>query len=376
MTHSVLKKSGLATAIASLAISSALVAPAKAGQIEQEIINNVIQNILQNVRDQIQRRRIVAPPGRFQFTGEEDSDFDKRNPFAVNDPSNPFAALAYAKSPVMAAPALPVWIYGVNGIVSGDNSSTVLTVTRSVTGTGAVDVTKIGIFTATDALTFVGTGSGTWSRTWGGANLITDTSTGTGSGTLAYVNGGFSADFTTAASWTHVDRVLLGPLPPDSSSLSYTGNAQYKWDLPYTFWIEPTVGVTYTEAYTANFGTKIGDATEVHGGVRTGFETKWMGYTVQPSGSAALFKIVDQSGAGIGGAGVGGVPGNGLPIANAGVADLGYGVRTSGKINVIWTQNFSSYLEGHGAWVNGIKHVGFVGTQSYGMMGGLRYSWQ
>lgn len=375
MSYSISKKTGLAIAIASLALSSALVSPAAAGQVEQEITQNIIQNILQNVRDQIQRRRLVTTPGRLQFTGEE-SELDKKNPFAVNDPSNPFAALAYAKSPVMAAPALPVWLYGVNAIGSGDNTSTVASVTRSVTGTGAVDVTKIGIFSATDALTFVGTGSGTWSRTWTGPPLqITDTTTATGSGTLAYLNGGFSADFTTLASWTRVDRVLFGALPPDSSSVAYTGNVQYRWDLPYTFWIEPTVGVTYTEAYTANFGTKIGDATEVHGGVRSGFETKWMGYTVQPSGSAAVFKLVDQNGAGLGG--IAGLPiVNGVANPNAGITDVGYGVRTSGKINVIWTDNFSSFLEAHGAWVNGLRHVGFIGSQSYGMMGGLRYTWQ
>lgn len=367
MSHSVLKKAGLATAVASLAFSSALVAPAQAGPVEQEITQAVIQNILQNVRDQIQRRRLLTTgPGRMQFSGEE-GDFDKRNPFASNDPSNPFAALAYAKSPIMAAPALPVWIYGINGIVSGDHSSTVATVTRSITGTGAIDVTKIGIFTATDALTFVGTGSGTWSRIFGGIALEMDTSTGTGAGTLAYVNGGFSADFTVSAAWTHVDRVLFGPLPPDSSALSYTGNMQYRWDLPLGFWIEPTVGVTYTEAYTANFGTKVGDATEVHAGGRAGFEAKWMGYTIQPSWGGQWFEIVDQNGVGQGGIGA---------VAPLAGADLGRGIRTSGKINVIWTQNFSSYLEGHGSWVNGVQTRGFVGSQAYGMMGGIRYTWQ
>ena len=84
-----------------------------------------------------------------------------------------------------------------------------------------------------------------------------------------------------------------------------------------------------------------------------------------PTLSGAVFKIVEQSGIT--------TPGGVVAI---GGADTGLGGRGSGKINVIWTQNFSSYLEAHGAWVNGIKHVGFVGSQSYGMMGGLRYTWQ
>ena len=77
--------------------------------------------------------------------------------------------------------------------------------------------------------------------------------------------------------------------------MSYTGNAQYRFEFPYTVWFEPTAGVTYTELYTANFGTKFGDTTEVHGGGRVGFETKWMGYTVQPVLSGQVFKIVDSN---------------------------------------------------------------------------------
>jgi hypothetical protein len=57
------------------------------------------------------------------------------------------------------------------------------------------------------------------------------------------------------------------------------------------------------------------------------------------------------------------------------MAETGLGVRGSGKINVIWTPHFSSYLEVHGSGVNGTKTVGFVATQTAGAMGGLRYTW-
>jgi hypothetical protein len=357
-------KACLATAAVSLTLSYGLVTPAAAQSVQQQVINNVIQNILQNVRDQIQGRRVLPPPGMMRFSVEEPA-FDNRNPFAANDSGNPFQALAYAKAPAMAVAPAPVWLYGVNAVGSGDKSQTIFTNTTIVTATGAVDVTKIGIFSATDALTFVGTGSGSWSHQTGIA--LMDSNTATGSGTLSYLNGGFSADFTTSASWTRVDLVALGiAAPADSSSLSYTGNVQYKYDLLYSFWIEPTVGVTYTEAYTANFGTKIGDATEVHTGGRVGTEMKWMGFTVQPSLSGAVFKIVDQNGVGAGGPGA---------IPAIGMAETGLGVRGSGKINVIWTPHFSSYLEVHGSGVNGTKTVGFVATQTAGAMGGLRYTW-
>ena len=51
------------------------------------------------------------------------------------------------------------------------------------------------------------------------------------------------------------------------------------------------------------------------------------------------------------------------------------GGRGSGKITVLWTPNFSSYLEVHGSGTAGTKTVPFVNaTQVYGAQGGLRYT--
>jgi hypothetical protein len=63
--------------------------------------------------------------------------------------------------------------------------------------------------------------------------------------------------------------------------MSYTWNAQYRFDFQYGIFFEPTGGVTYTDLFTANFGTHIGNSTEVHLGGRVGTEMKWMGFTVQ-----------------------------------------------------------------------------------------------
>ena len=136
--------------------------------IPQEVVGNVIQNIIQNVRDQIQHRRIVAPAGTMRFSGET-SDFDGRDPFASRGVNNPFSALAYAKAPPLAAPPLSAWLYGANLVGSGDKGSTFGTETSVATVTGAFDVTKIGVFTATDALTFIGTGSHSWSHAFTGS---------------------------------------------------------------------------------------------------------------------------------------------------------------------------------------------------------------
>jgi hypothetical protein len=153
--------------------------------------------------------------------------------------------------------------------------------------------------------------------------------------------------------------------PADSSSISYTGNAQYRFDFPYSVWIEPTAGVTYTEVYTQNFGTKFADNTEVHGGARIGTEMKWMGYIVQPTLYGAVFGVVDSNMVGL-------IPA-GLP---GGVAATGLvGGRGSGKINVIWTPNFSSYVEVHGSGASNTKTPGVGSTQTIGAQAGLRYTW-
>lgn len=338
--------------------------------IPQEVINNVIQNIIQNVRDQIQHRRVIPPPGALRFSGEE-SDFDRRDPFASRGVSNPFGALAYAKAPALAPPPPATWLYGVNLVGSGDRAQSSGVDVSVATVTGAVDVTKIGIFTASDALTFIGTGSHSWAHTFATAAFITDGSIPSTSGTLSYINGGFSTDFTALASWTHNTSNLVLGGPGDFSGVAYTWNGQYRFDFPYTVWIEPTAGVTYSESYTANFGTKTGDSTEVHGGARAGFETKWMGYTVQPSVSGQYYEIVDASGI------AGGVAIPGLGVVGGSVGT--YGVRGSGKINVLWTPQLSSYLEVHGSSITlpnkGLPAVGGLGTSIVGTQAGLRYTW-
>ncbi|MDA9510843.1 hypothetical protein XI09_40525 [Bradyrhizobium sp. CCBAU 11386] len=308
-----------------------------------------------------------------RFSGET-SDLDGRDPFASKGVSNPFSALAYAKAPPLAAPPVAAWLYGVNLVGSGDRAQTTGTDVSVATVTGAFDVTKIGIFTTSDALSFIGTGSHSWVHSFTAGSvfagpLATDGSIPSTSGTLSYINGGFSADFTALASWTHNTSNAIGAIA-DTSGVAYTVNGQYRFDFPYTVWFEPTAGVTFSETYTANFGTKTGDSTEVHGGARAGFETKWIGFTVQPSVSAQYYEIVDASGAAggvlVGGALVGGTVGT-------------YGVRGSGKINVLWTPQLSSYLEVHGSSITqpktGFPVTGGAGTSIAGTQAGLRYTW-
>ncbi|MGX4801642.1 hypothetical protein [Bradyrhizobium guangdongense] len=340
-------------AAATVSAVTLIASPVKADSVTDRIIQNVIQNILQDVRDQIQSRRLAPPtmPGRaMRFSG------DDANSFASGD--DPFSALAYAKAPLYTKappPApMPTYLYGVNLVGSADYSRSAGITTESYGVTGAIDITKIGVFSAYDAVTVIGTGSGIWSHSLG-----IDTSTAVGAGTIAYVNGGFSGDFTVDGTWTRTRLAAAGiAAPADVSGVSYAPNVQYKFDLPNSWYIEPTVGVTYTETYTANFGTKTGDSTEVHGGARFGFETMWNTVRVQPSLTLAAFSIVSQTGV------AGGVGAGGLPIAATGTGDVGG--RASGKLNFLWTDKFSSFIEAHGSTIKG--------TDAYGTSGGLRWT--
>jgi hypothetical protein len=331
------------------------VTPSKADFVTDRIIQNVIQNILQDVRDQVQTRRLTAPlaPGRSQFAGEDVN--------ALWGTDDPFAALGYAKAPAYTkappAPPAPTYIYGINAIGSGDWSRAAGITTRSLGFTGAVDFTKIGVFSANDALTIVLTGTGVWSHTLG-----TDVSTGVGAGTIAYINGGFSTDFTVDGTWTSTSMAALGIASTNGTGVSYSPNVQYKFELGDNWYIEPTVGATYTQVFTANFGNQIGDSTEVHGGARVGTETTWNGVHVQPSLKLEAFSLVAQSGGTA-------VTVNNVTVATSatnGIATGQVGGRASGKLNFIWTPAFSTFVEAHGS--------GIAGLTTLGATGGLRWT--
>src|SRR6266699_1504279 len=220
--------------VGSICATTVAITPSKADFITDRIIQNVIQNILQNVRDQIQSRRLATySPGRLQFTGE-----DANTRSSADDP---FAALAYAKSPIYTkappapAPVLPTYLYGLNLTGSADWSRSAGITTESYGAIGSIDVTKIGVFSASDAITFIGTGAGIWSH-----SILTDTTTAMGAGTIAYVNGGFSTDFTVDGTWTSVRLRTAGiaVASPDVSGVSYAPNVQYKFELPNTWFIE------------------------------------------------------------------------------------------------------------------------------------------
>src|SRR5262249_35724959 len=153
-----------------------------------------------------------------------------------------------------------------------------------------------------------------------------------GAGTIAYINGGFSTDFTVSGSWNSASgSIAVG----DTTGVSYAPNVQYKFELGNNWYIEPTVGVTYSQTFTSNFGNQTGDSTDVHGGARFGTETNWNGVRVQPSLKLEAFSVIAQSG-------VGAIPvSSGVFVPSAGLFKTGeVGGRASGKLNVLWTPAF------------------------------------
>jgi hypothetical protein len=347
------------------------------GTAQQDILNGIVSSIVTGIRDQLHQRlsfpTSVAP---LRFTGEASDDVVARNFFATQGVNDPFNALAYAKVYTKAPPpaAAPQWIYGANLVGSADEASGFNTNISVGTATGAFDITKVGIFTSNDALTFVGTASGSWARGFSVGVVDWTSTTPAGSGTLAYLNGAWSADLTVLASGTNYNAAPTFIQPTNNSIVSVTGNGQYRFDFPYSVFVEPTGGFTYNSVYTSSFGTWAADYTDLHAGARAGTEMKWMGFTIEPTVSGSIFRIVDNS------ISTNPLTGGILPA----VPNPGWGFRGSGKVTVMWTPQFSSFLEGHASGVAGIKVLANPAAaffqesgvlQTTGVQAGVRYTW-
>jgi hypothetical protein len=352
-----LRRAIVALLFGTVCLPSFAVIPAKADPSEtaREVVNGVIQSVIQSIRDEI-RMRLAHPVGApLRFNGEPD------DPAAASIYNDAFRALGYMPpkaSPPAPTPA-PSWLFGATGTGSYDynhsSAGGINTHTNSFTVTGGLDATRIGVFGASDALTFVATGSDSFARA-DIANAAGVTSTTPGiAGTVSYLNGGFSTDFTVNGQWTH-------SLGMTTTAVSYTPNAQYRFDLPNAWWWEPTIGDTYTQTSLPG-GLGNTHTNEVHGGVRVGTETPWYGVRVQSQVEGDVFNITDQS--------VPTVPGGAaLPAGTPGSTPSQQG-KTGGRGSVrftfLWTDHFSTYIEGH---IHGIDD-----TLGEGVTGALRYTW-
>jgi len=333
-------------------------------KITQEAVKQTIDNVIENVRDNVRRQAQPSPPETTSPDGgsgtpRKDSFMPGRGKGSASDPGQSSSIPYGGPGGGSTGPAAREWLYGASLIGSGDRGISLNTSVSVATVAGAVDVTRLGVFSASDALTFIATGLNSWTTVRLDGLKDVNSSVPSTSATLSYLNGGFSTDFSVIASWTPATILWV----QDASAIGYTANFQYRVDAPHALWFEPTLGVTYGEQFNGSFAEKASTSTEIHGGLRFGTETRWMGYKVQPTVSAVAFKVVDQSGAAI-------------QIWNPTLQNMvnpagAVGVRGSAKMTVLWKENFSSYLDFHASTMSSPD---MSNIQVLGVQGGLRYS--
>ena len=168
--------------------------------------------------------------------------------------------------------------------------------TRTGGGLGGVDVTKIGVFSASDAAV-VGILGGYSS----GYTRNNDRSTGRVEGGSVgwysvYVNGGFSINSVSKVDFfdsTSTSAVNFTRFRLDNFNTSTSIN--YKFTLG-TWWLEPTAGVSGTWASYDNaafaLGMRNGQQVRVQGGLRIGTSTDWNGIRIEPTLLGQLYSDV------------------------------------------------------------------------------------
>lgn len=337
-------------ALALMGVTSLAPFPAFAGSdvavlAANNAIQSGIQSAIQNIRDQIQGRRRIALPGR--LTRGFSSD-----PFA--EAFDPFEAMAYGKGglvtkapprPTTVDPTYFISIWGQGSVDREERDITFLGLTTNTTSTsltsiGGLDVVRIGLFNAADALVLGGLGSYTSTDSDAtAAGLTTNTRAKTPGGAfyMAYINGGFSFDFSYTHNWTSTDGTVAGVAfaGADSDSQAFIGNVQYRFDLPQQWWWEPTAGVTYTIVSVDTPGFADGHTWRLQAGARVGTEWAYGAVKVQPSLQGLVFSDVEVVTPGPPGAVIAG-PTDEHYVWGKGI----------GKVNLQWTDKFSTSLEG------------------------------
>jgi hypothetical protein len=272
-----------------------------------------------------------------------------------NVPYDPIEALGYAKggmvtkAPPAPAVAASSWYFAGWGQGSYDHENrdvrflgaTISSRTTSITGLGGFDIMKIGISSDSDALVIGFMGMGTSTRTHLAPADSTRSST-PGAGVYAsYINGGFSVDFSFLANFTNTDGVAGGVAFTNHDTDSYvtSANVQYKFEMPNNWWYEPTVGLSHTRMYqdlhVAGVFLTDGQQWRFQGGVRAGTEWTYGAVKVQPTltGLAYTDAAVETP--------------HPLGVAFVGPTDEHYlWGKGIGKVNVQWTDKFSTYVEG------------------------------
>ncbi len=244
------------------------------------------------------------------------------------------------KAPPRPTPASPSYFYSVWGMGSVDHEHRtgpfVGITTNTYTAIGGADLLRIGINSSSDALLIGILGSGSRSHVNTVLGNTTTATTPAGGAYAAYINGGFSADASFIASFTRARGVEGGVAFNNRDTDSYTtsANLQYKYDLNPNWWVEPTVGWSYTQSSFNAVGFIDGHTVRLQGGARVGTEWIYGTVKVQPTLTGIAYSDVIL---------VGPHPfGAAIAVIEEGKL-FGKG---AAKINFVWTDKFSTFVEG------------------------------
>jgi hypothetical protein len=130
-----------------------------------------------------------------------------------------------------------------------------------------------------------------------------------------------------------------GAVPRDTDTWNVSFNMQYKYDLSPDWWVEPTVGFAVTKQRAnsplAGFGLTDGGSRRFQGGVRVGTEWSYGTIKIQPTLAGYAYSDVNVEVIRIVGS------------TFIGGTDQGYlWGKGIGKVNVQWTDKFSTSIEG------------------------------
>lgn len=338
-------------------------------------VQTVVLSQQQNVRDFVQSfvRSILADPRRLPGGGPSD-ELQRRvqrfsgeaDPYAWGH--DPFAALAlgYNKAPGKGPAPIPktyfisTWAQGAH---DHERRTTMFgatpagSTTTANTAVAGIDVVKIGVATQTDA--FVIGGFGTWTTSHSASQQgVNSRSVTPGGGMYAsYIAGGYSADFSAVHTATN-SRFFVGAIPGgvDTDSLNLAFNTQYKFDLSSKWWVEPTVGFSVTMMHNSQPNTSDGNTRRFQGGARVGTEFNYGTIRIEPTVTGLAYSDVNVETI--------------HPMGNGytGLSDKGYlWGKGIGKVNVVWTDKFSTSVEGEAR--------GRADVFAYGARVMARYTW-
>lgn len=313
-----------------------------------------VQTQNQAIRDQFQKRQATTPTsGRpLGFAAEQEQA-------ATNSDSSPWQALAYRdpKSPVFKAPPpAPAIQYATWGQIFGDHERRTGFVdgidigrtTNTGGGVGGGYATFSNVFHARDAFVIGVFGNGLSAHVSNNDGTTSNVHGAGGGVNAIYINGGFSTDATVKADFLTINSSAVGVPTLGLTNVVVAPNLNYKFEtMPW--WIEPTVGASYTDTSwddTATaFGFIHGHQVRVQGGARLGNSWDWNGVRVDPVVGLFAYSDVVIHGGTLATA-------VGSPLVPTDEGKI-FGQAT-GKVGLDWGRGWSSYAE---AEVRGRSHV-------------------